>query len=120
MLSGTAAPLAAYDQIPMSFEVNQGQTDAQVKYLAHGAGYTLFLTPEEAVLSLRSATAGITQQSPGAVLQMQLVGAAAPPQLVGQDQLPGTSNYLTGNDPSQWVTTCPTSPRWRSRASIPA
>ena len=28
MLSGTAAPLATYDQIPMSFEVNQGQTDA--------------------------------------------------------------------------------------------
>jgi Bacterial Ig-like domain (group 3)/Beta-propeller repeat len=107
MLSGTAAPLATYDQIPMSFEVNQGQTDAQVQYLAHGAGYTLFLTPEEAVLSLPSATAGTTQQSPGAVLRMQLVGADATPQLVGQDQLPGTSNYITGSNPSQWVTNVP-------------
>ncbi len=107
MLSGAAAPLAAYDQIPMSFEVNQGQTDAQVQYLAHGAGYTLFLTPEEAVLSLQSATAGAAQQSPGAALRMQLVGADAAPQLVGQDQIPSTSNYITGNNPSQWVTDVP-------------
>jgi hypothetical protein len=107
MLSGTAAPLASYDQIPMSFEVNQGQTDTQVQYLAHGAGYTLFLTPEEAVLSLWSATAGSTQQSPAAVLRMQLVGADATPQLMGQDPLPGTSNYITGSDPSQWDTKLP-------------
>ncbi len=107
MLSGTAAPLATYDQIPMSFEVNQGQTDAQVQYLAHGAGYTLFLTPDEAVLSLGATTAGAAQPSPGAVLRMQLVGADATPQLVGQDQLPGTSNYITGNNPSQWVTSVP-------------
>ncbi len=106
MLS-TAAVAASYAQIPMSFEANMGQTVAQVQYLARGAGYTLFLTPEEAVLSFRSATAGSTQQSPGAVLRMQLVGADATPQLVGQDQLPGTSNYITGSNPSQWVTSVP-------------
>ena len=107
MLSGTAAPLATYDQIPMSFEVNQGQTDAQVQYLAHGAGYTLFLTPEEAVLTLRGDHCRRGTTSPGAVLRMQLEGAAATPQLVGQDPLPGTSNYITGSNPSQWVTSVP-------------
>ncbi len=40
---------------PMSFEVNAGQTDKRVKFLSRGAGYTLFLTPSEAVLSLNSA-----------------------------------------------------------------
>src|ERR1700685_259113 len=40
---------------PMSFEVNAGQTDNRVKFLSRGAGYTLFLTPSEAVLSLNSA-----------------------------------------------------------------
>ena len=75
--------------------------------MAHGAGYTLFLTPEEAVLTLGATTAGAAQPSPGAVLQMQLVGAAATPQLVGQDQLPGTSNYITGSNSSQWVTSVP-------------
>jgi hypothetical protein len=42
-----------YGKLPLSFEANQGQTDAQVKFLAHGQGYVLFLTPTEAVLSLK-------------------------------------------------------------------
>ena len=43
---------SAYGELPMSFEVNQGQTDAQVKFISRGAGYSLFLTPSEAVFSL--------------------------------------------------------------------
>jgi hypothetical protein len=41
-----------YGKLPLSFEANQGQADAQVKFLSRGQGYTLFLTPTEAVLSL--------------------------------------------------------------------
>src|SRR5438309_1316446 len=37
---------------PLSFEINQGQTDKQVKFMARGSGYTFFLTGNEAVLSL--------------------------------------------------------------------
>ena len=40
----------AYGQLPLSFEVNQGQVDDQVKFLARGSGYELFLTATEAVL----------------------------------------------------------------------
>jgi hypothetical protein len=43
-----------YGQIPLSFESNQGQTDASVNFLARGAGYTLFLKPTEAVFALRN------------------------------------------------------------------
>ncbi|MGH7790783.1 MAG: hypothetical protein ACREOB_00570, partial [Thermodesulfobacteriota bacterium] len=43
----------AYGKLPLSFEANQGQTNAQVKFLSRGSGYTLFLTPTEAVLTLR-------------------------------------------------------------------
>src|SRR5438128_7498141 len=39
----------AYGKVGMSFEPNQGQTDEQVKFLARGAGYTVFLTATEAV-----------------------------------------------------------------------
>src|SRR3970282_389544 len=42
-----------YGKLPLAFEVNQGQTDSQVKFLSRGRGYTLFLTPTEAVLALR-------------------------------------------------------------------
>ena len=43
----TASPRLAADfgQQPMNFEINQGQTDAQVRFLARGRNYTLFLTP---------------------------------------------------------------------------
>lgn len=39
----------AYGKLPLSFEANQGQTDPQVKFLSRGNGYSLFLTPTEAV-----------------------------------------------------------------------
>src|SRR6266513_5758562 len=41
-----------YGKLPLYFEANQGQTDRQVKFLNRGRGYSLFLTPTEAVLAL--------------------------------------------------------------------
>ena len=101
---------AAYGQLPLSFEANQGQTDAHVNFLSRGAGYALFLTPDEAALRLQQPVASGTaaaQAAPEAVLRMQLVGANATPRVVGRDQLPGTSNYFIGNDPSRWHTDIP-------------
>ena len=43
---------AAYGQVPLQFEPNRGQTDPRVAYLAHGPGYTVYLTATEAVLSV--------------------------------------------------------------------
>jgi Beta-propeller repeat len=47
--------IEAYGKLPLSFEANQGQTDSRVKFLSRGAGYSLFLTGDEAVLTLRKA-----------------------------------------------------------------
>ena len=50
-----------YAKLPLAFEPNVGQTDARVKFLAHGSGYTLFLTdtaaarPANTVGDLRAA-----------------------------------------------------------------
>jgi hypothetical protein len=33
---------ANYAKLPLSFELNQGQTDQEVNYLARGPGYNLF------------------------------------------------------------------------------
>jgi hypothetical protein len=41
-------------KLPLSFEPNQGQTDPRVKFLARGAGYGVFLTADQAVLTLSS------------------------------------------------------------------
>src|SRR4026208_1211545 len=42
----------AYGALPLSFELNQGQTNQRVKFLARSEGYVLFLTATEAVMAL--------------------------------------------------------------------
>jgi hypothetical protein len=56
--SSPARLLAAYGKLPLSFEINHGQTDPQVKFLSRGSGYSLFLTADEAELSFRKAAPG--------------------------------------------------------------
>ena len=52
--AGKARIVENYGKLPLSFEANQGQTDEKVKFLSRGGGCSLFLTPDEAVLALRS------------------------------------------------------------------
>jgi hypothetical protein len=101
----------------LSFELNQGQTDQEVNYLARGPGYNLFLTPREAVLTLkkpqahpkdRQAKSGPATSVSGTVLRLQFVGARPQPHAVGQDLLPGKVNYFIGRDPHRWHTGIPT------------
>jgi hypothetical protein len=83
-------------RLPLIFEPNQGQTASQVQFLAHGAGYGLFLTGVGAVFSMRD-SAGKT-----AIIRMALDGANKNPAASGDELLPGKSNYFIGNDPAKW------------------
>ena len=87
--------------LPLVFEPNQGQTAPQVKYLAHGAGYGLFLTADETVLSLRRPAAK-GQTSPSSVIRMRLDGASSTARVSAVQPLPGKSSYFIGNDPAKW------------------
>lgn len=92
--------------LPLVFEANRGQTDPQVRYLARGAGYGLFLTANEAVLALHSRKR--TQAGHGtSVIRMKLVQATPTPEVTGADLLPGKSNYFIGNDESKWRNNVP-------------
>lgn len=113
---------ATYAALPLAFEKNQGQTDAQVEYMARGKGYTLFLTANDAVFSLQSRPAAsetsklrresvLHSKNPGqrtaeknstAAVRMQLVGGNSLAKVSASDELPGKSNYFLGNDPSKW------------------
>ncbi len=102
---------ATYAALPLSFEANQGQTDSQVKYMAHGDGYTLFLTGNGAVFSLQERASKKAkhseQKTASAVVHMQLNGGNAKAAVSASNQLPGKSNYFLGNDPSQWHANVP-------------
>lgn len=102
----TPAPIEAINalgQLPLIFEQNDGQTDAQVKFLARGGRYELFLTPAEAVLELQNPSKTSAPSRPTAsVLRMGLAHANANVEVSGANRLPGKSNYFIGNDPAQW------------------
>jgi hypothetical protein len=60
---------AQYGKLPLNFEANRGQTDPAVRFLSRGPGYALFITPTEAVFSLRKGRAksgGDTARNPPA------------------------------------------------------
>jgi len=108
----------AYGNLPMNFAQNLGQTDSSVKFLSSGAGYALFLTPQEAVLSLRhfgpaqnAAARNLERRrlmskarsnAPPSILRLVEVGANPAAEVSGLDRLPGRTDYFTGNDPKNW------------------
>jgi uncharacterized repeat protein (TIGR01451 family) len=92
---------AILGNLPLIFEPNQGQADPGVKFLARGAGYSLFLDPTSAVLAFQTAPSSQSGHNEHFV-RMKLVGANPAAATAGTDPLPGKSNYLIGNDPHQW------------------
>src|SRR5687767_4310389 len=86
-----------FGKLPLSFEINKGQVDQSVKFLSRGPGYDLFLTANEAMLTLRTPQrpgSADTKLREGSVLRLKMIGANAAPQVEGQDELPGKVNYF--------------------------
>lgn len=119
--SQSAVPvIAAYHHLPLIFEPNQGQSDPQVKFLAHGSRYGLFLTADAAVLTLRHVAIDTRRSVPqSSVVRMTLEGASVNSSVSGADELPGKSNYFIGNDPTRWHTDIPQFARVRYRGVYP-
>jgi uncharacterized repeat protein (TIGR01451 family) len=95
---------AILGQLPLIFEPNQGQADPQVKFLARGAGYSLFLDATGAMLAIPTAHSTARGEQ---LVRMKLVGANAAAATAGTDPLPGKTNYIFGNDPHKWHTGIP-------------
>src|SRR5207302_3426253 len=98
----------AYGRLPLHFEANRGQTNKDVRFLSHGAGYDLYLTANEVVLVLTRARPGVGAPAKPVALRMSLVGGAPRPLVSGLEELPGKANYFIGKDPAKWRTNVPT------------
>lgn len=106
-----------------SFELNGGQTDASVKFIARTEDFRLLLAPDGAVMArgrsqasdlglLNLKTNGSFREAPGsqsqvrnssaAVLRMRLVGGNRSAPMEGVGPLAARSNYLIGSDPAGW------------------
>src|SRR5579863_7691975 len=127
----------AFGNLPLTFEPNQGQADAQVKYMTHWHGYSLFLTSKEAVFAMpigpqnsaaldllrqkqdglsgtaKSAAVPAASANAESVIRMTMPGANPEPVIASEDQQPGVKNYFIGNDPKNWHTNIPAFARVR-------
>ena len=112
-----------YGKLPLGFEANQGQADSQVRFIARGSGYSLFLTNSAAVLALtkagaaerprcglpaRSASQSSVASGKTHVVRMELVGANGNIRVAGTERLSGDVNYFVGNSPADWHSNIPT------------
>ncbi|MDE3165531.1 MAG: SBBP repeat-containing protein [Acidobacteriota bacterium] len=92
--------MADFLNLPLSFEQNRGQADAQVRFLSRGvlsgADYSLYLLDDGAVIERRSS-----------MVRMKLRGANVA-KVSGAETLPGKVNYFIGHDPNKWIAGAPT------------
>src|SRR5262245_8857042 len=79
------APVALIGKatLPLSFEINRGQVDPQVKFLARAPDMTAFLRRDGAVFSLGRS------DNRTSTLRMRFRGGAVSPEASGADLLPG-------------------------------
>lgn len=122
--TGAASARAADGALPLGFEVNRGQSDPAVRFLAHSGGATVFLTSGDVVLSLPAS--GLTLRlharptvHAATIVRLHLLGANPAPQIAGLDRLPGRVNYLIGRDSHHWIVNVPTYARVVYRGVYP-
>jgi len=121
-------------QLPLSFIANAGQTDPAVRFQVRSMGGTFFFTPTEVVLSLPAPSSHVTEgaspdlqhahnlkseirnlkpvlspvEASEITIRLRFAGANPNPTVEGLEPLPGTANFLLGDDPTQWRTNVPT------------
>ena len=116
----------SFGQLPLTFELNQGQLAKDVKFLSRTTAGDIYLTSKETIISLRQPSAlpkemvGPTSEgqnnkrlfdrqvnNPGSksrdAIKMRVVGSNAA-SVLGEDEVPGSVNYFIGKDPKKWHT----------------
>jgi hypothetical protein len=73
----------SYSHLPLAFEANEGQANAQVRYLARGQGFTLFLTKSEAILQLLKSGPSLQPTPTGFNPQSRALSLLSSPEPVG-------------------------------------
>jgi hypothetical protein len=98
---------APHKRLPVSFELNRGQVQPGVDFVARGDAYTVYVRAGRASLHLNRqdvATTASTTRRENPDASIDLLGASETPELLPEGKLPGYSNFLFGSDPAKWIT----------------
>ncbi|HEV2491065.1 MAG TPA: choice-of-anchor D domain-containing protein [Candidatus Acidoferrales bacterium] len=98
-----------FAKLPWAFEPNAGQTDSRVKFLARADAATVYLTANGAVIAWRAqpAKGAHLAKAQESDLSFEFSDSNENARITGQQELPGKTNYLIGNDPRKWHTNIP-------------
>ncbi|MDQ6677911.1 MAG: hypothetical protein M3Z09_11500, partial [Acidobacteriota bacterium] len=96
-LINAATPIS-FGGLPLRFEINKGQADSKVQYLARGSGYSVLLTPDAVTFNLRP-----SKKKKGSAVSMLLIKADKKAAAVPSQILPTKSNYFRGKDSRSWM-----------------
>jgi len=91
---------------PISFEPNKGQADENVKFVARGPGYVVYVTEKGTLLSLGPEVEHADAANRGS-LAINFVGTVTHLQPVALRPVPASSSYLSGRDQTKWITGIP-------------
>jgi hypothetical protein len=107
--------IRSYAEFPLMFEANQGQlNDTRVKFLSHGPGYSVSLSPDAVALTLAAPATSLIASGArllGALTKrpvartsvtLQLSGANALAKMDPLEQQETKTNYFIGSDPARW------------------
>lgn len=89
-------PARSYGDIPLAFELNQGQAPAEVQFLMHSAASTVALAGDRAIFTLFQRD----QESHSIIFQW--LGTREQANAAGENELLGRTNYLVG-DQENWL-----------------
>ncbi|MHB1455860.1 MAG: DUF7948 domain-containing protein, partial [Armatimonadota bacterium] len=116
----------SYGKLPLSFVENKGQMDKRARFLIRGPRASAFFRNDGVTFDLWDASkkdrlnkkdmlnkaepvkAPKPEKRQHAVLKLTFKGADPKCRVEGMDKLPGTTNYMIGNDKSKWHTDVPT------------
>ncbi|HYK63406.1 MAG TPA: SBBP repeat-containing protein, partial [Patescibacteria group bacterium] len=97
-----------------------GQARQGVDYIARGAGFSIYLSPASATLTIANAPMPAKEGRPRVdALRINFDGANRNAIASARDRLPGVSNYYVGSDPAHWHRAVPTFARVEYRSAYP-
>lgn len=104
-----------YNNVPLYFELNKGQADEEIKFLARGKGCNIYLMKDEVVFVIKkglntenSVHKKDSVQYESKLLKMKFALPADNVKIEGVHKQQYKVNYFIGNNPENWHTETPT------------
>ncbi len=105
----------SYNNLPIYFVKNQGQTNPEVKYFSRSVNPDIFLISNGMIISLHSnrkmkrseEKSKLKEQRESYAIKMDLENSNRLPEIEGIDRLPGKVSYFKGSDPQKWQQNIP-------------